>query len=47
MLLAILDIFLNIGSTDFQIISLQNISLNNQILLFLGFIIAFSVKTPL
>lgn len=47
MLLAILVIYNNIGSTDFQIISLSEINLNSQIIIWLGFFIAFAVKTPL
>ena len=47
MLLAILQIYSYIGSTDFQIISLSEINLNSQKILWLGFFIAFAVKTPL
>lgn len=47
MLLAILQIYSYVGSTDFQIISLSEITLNNQKILWLGFFIAFAVKTPL
>jgi proton-translocating NADH-quinone oxidoreductase chain M len=49
MLLSILMIYSYIGSTDFQLISLEeyNISLSSQKLLWLGFFIAFAVKTPL
>ena len=47
MLLAILKIYSNIGSTDFQIISLSEINLDNQKILWLGFFLAFAVKTPL
>ena len=47
MLLAILQIYSYVGSTDFQIISLSEINLNNQKILWLGFFIAFAVKTPL
>lgn len=47
MLLSVLTIYSNVGSTDFTIISLNEISLDNQKLLFLGFFIAFAVKTPL
>ena len=45
MLLSILLIYSYIGSTDFQLI--YNISLDYQKILFLGFFIAFAVKTPL
>nr|YP_010146927.1 NADH dehydrogenase subunit 4 [Cyclocybe aegerita]AUN44944.1 NADH dehydrogenase subunit 4 [Cyclocybe aegerita]QQP21436.1 NADH dehydrogenase subunit 4 [Cyclocybe aegerita] len=47
MLLSILVIYNYIGSTDFQLISLYDISLDSQKLLWLGFFIAFAVKTPL
>uniref|UniRef100_UPI00315D6F7C NADH dehydrogenase subunit 4 n=1 Tax=Leucopaxillus giganteus TaxID=1167592 RepID=UPI00315D6F7C len=47
MLLCILIIFSYIGSTDFQLISLYEISLDSQKLLWLGFFVAFAVKTPL
>jgi len=47
MLLCILTIFSYIGSTDFQLISLYEISLDTQKILWLGFFIAFAVKTPL
>lgn len=47
MLLCILTIYSYIGSTDFQLISLFDISLESQKILWLGFFIAFAVKTPL
>jgi len=47
MLLSILLIYNYIGSTDFQLISLTEISLESQKLLWIGFFIAFAVKTPL
>jgi|ERR1700722_255810 len=47
MLLCILYIYSNVGSTDFQLISLSEISLECQKILWLGFFIAFAVKTPL
>nr|YP_009175050.1 NADH dehydrogenase subunit 4 [Tricholoma matsutake]AGC15248.1 NADH dehydrogenase subunit 4 [Tricholoma matsutake]QIC20154.1 NADH dehydrogenase subunit 4 [Tricholoma matsutake]UIX25253.1 NADH dehydrogenase subunit 4 [Tricholoma matsutake]UIX25282.1 NADH dehydrogenase subunit 4 [Tricholoma matsutake]UIX25310.1 NADH dehydrogenase subunit 4 [Tricholoma matsutake] len=47
MLLSILIILSYIGSTDFQLISLSEISLEAQQILWLGFFIAFAVKTPL
>lgn len=47
MLLAILNIYNYVGSTDFQLISLYEISLDSQKLLWLGFFIAFAIKTPL
>jgi len=47
MLLAILQIYSYVGSTDFQIISLSDINLESQKILWLGFFLAFAVKTPL
>jgi NADH-ubiquinone oxidoreductase chain 4 len=47
MLLAILEINNYLGSTDFQLLSLNEISLESQKLLWLGFFIAFAIKTPL
>ena len=47
MLLAILQIYSYIGSTDFQLISLYEISLDSQKILWLAFLLAFAVKTPL
>jgi len=47
MLLAILQIYSYVGSTDFQIICLSDINLDNQKILWLGFFVAFAVKTPL
>lgn len=47
MLLSILVIYNYIGSTDFQLISLHEISLESQKYLWLGFFLAFAVKTPL
>ena len=47
MLLAILAIYNHLGSTDFSLISLYDISFNSQKLLWLGFFLAFAVKTPL
>nr|YP_009710766.1 NADH dehydrogenase subunit 4 [Amanita thiersii]QFZ98715.1 NADH dehydrogenase subunit 4 [Amanita thiersii] len=47
MLLSILVIFNFVGSTDFQLISLYEISLDSQKLLWLGFFLALAVKTPL
>ena len=47
MLLCILSIYTYIGNTDFQLISLCEISLDTQKILWLGFFIAFAVKTPL
>lgn len=47
MLLAILEIYSYVGSTDFQLISLSEISLDSQKLLWLAFFLAFAIKTPL
>jgi NADH-ubiquinone oxidoreductase chain 4 len=47
MLLAILEIYSNLGSTDFVLISLNEISLDSQKILWLGFFLAFAIKTPL
>ena len=47
MLLSILLIYSYFNSTDFQLISLYEISLSSQKLLWLGFFVAFMVKTPL
>ena len=47
MLLAILYIFANVGSTDFTLISLLDISLPLQKWLWLAFFISFAIKTPL
>nr|QNH92690.1 NADH dehydrogenase subunit 4 [Wolfiporia cocos] len=47
MLLSILMIYSNLGSTDFQLLSLSEISLESQKLLFFGFFLALAVKTPL
>jgi NADH-ubiquinone oxidoreductase chain 4 len=47
MLLAILQIYNYVGSTDFQIISLSEISLDSQKYLWIAFFLAFAVKTPL
>nr|YP_009649310.1 NADH dehydrogenase subunit 4 [Rhizopogon salebrosus]QDA23225.1 NADH dehydrogenase subunit 4 [Rhizopogon salebrosus] len=47
MLLAILQIYSYTGSTDFQLISLFEISLDSQKILWLSFFLAFAIKTPL
>jgi NADH:ubiquinone oxidoreductase subunit 4 (subunit M) len=46
MLLAILTIYSNIGSTDYTIISISEISLEYQKIFFLSFFISLAVKTP-
>ncbi len=47
MLLSILHIYNYVGSTDFQLISLAEINLESQKILWIGFFLAFAVKTPL
>ena len=47
MLLSILSIQSILGSTDFLFLSLLDINLESQKLLWLGFFIAFAIKTPL
>lgn len=47
MLLSILMIYSYVGSTDFQLVSLYEINLEYQKVLWLGFFLALAVKTPL
>jgi NADH-ubiquinone oxidoreductase chain 4 len=47
MLLSILVIYTYLGSTDFSLLSLYEINLDSQKLIWLGFFIAFAVKTPM
>lgn len=47
MLLAILVIYYNVGSTDFEVLSLSNISFENQKILWLAFFLSFAIKTPM
>jgi NADH-ubiquinone oxidoreductase chain 4 len=47
MLLAIMTIYHYLGSTDFQLISLTEISLESQKWLWLAFFLAFAIKTPI
>ena len=47
MLLSILTIYNYIGSTDFQLLSLYEINIDFQKVLWLGFFIGFAIKTPL
>lgn len=47
MLLAIMVIYYNYGSTDMQLISLKEISLESQKWLWLAFFLSFAFKTPL
>jgi NADH-ubiquinone oxidoreductase chain 4 len=47
MLLAILYIYSQLGSTDFSLLSVTEINLESQKVLWLAFFIAFAIKTPL
>ena len=47
MLLAIMVIYYNIGSTDFAALSLSEMTLDGQKILWLAFFLSFAVKTPL
>lgn len=47
MLLSIMVIYYNVGSTDFTVVSLSELSLKGQQILWLGFFLSFAVKTPL
>jgi NADH-ubiquinone oxidoreductase chain 4 len=47
MLLAILQIYNLVGTTDFQLISLVDINAEAQKILWLAFFLAFAIKTPL
>ena len=47
MLLAIMQINNYVGSTDFQLISISEINLESQKILWLAFFLAFAIKTPL
>jgi len=47
MLLAFLVIYYNVGSTDFQVISLSEINLESQKLLWLAIFISMAIKTPI
>ncbi|BEI87279.1 NADH dehydrogenase subunit 4 (mitochondrion) [Cutaneotrichosporon cavernicola] len=47
MLLSIVVIYYNVGSTDFTILSLSEISFESQKILWLGFFLSFAVKTPM
>ena len=47
MLLAVIQIYSHLGSTDYNLISLTEISLESQKILWIGFFIALAVKTPL
>ena len=47
MLLSIIVIASHVGTTDFTLITVTNFTFKGQLLLWLGFFIAFAVKTPL
>lgn len=47
MLLSIITMFSITGTTDFEVLSKSNFIYSTQIFLFLGIIVAFSVKTPI
>lgn len=47
MLLAIIQIYSYLGATDFGLLSVSEISLENQKFLWLAFFLAFAIKTPL
>jgi NADH-ubiquinone oxidoreductase chain 4 len=47
MLLCILYIYSHVGSTDFEFISMNEMNIDIQKFLWLGFFLAFAVKTPL
>lgn len=47
MLLSINEIYMNVGSTDFKVCNLYDISYDSQKILFLGIFISIAVKTPL
>lgn len=47
MLLAFLFIYYNVGSTDFEVLSLADISFENQQWIWLAIFIALAIKTPL
>lgn len=47
MLLAFLVIYYNTGSTDFEVVSLSEISLDSQKLLWLAVFVSMAIKTPL
>lgn len=47
MLLAIMVIYYNVGSTDYQLLSLSEINLESQKILWLAFFLSFAVKSPL
>lgn len=46
-LVSILIIYNSLGTTNFTIISLSDLTINAQKLLFIGFFISIAIKTPL
>lgn len=47
MLLAIIQVYSYLGATDFALLSVSEISLDSQKILWLAFFLAFAIKTPL
>jgi NADH-ubiquinone oxidoreductase chain 4 len=47
MLLAIIQVYTYLGATDFALLSVSEISLEYQKLIWLAFCLAFAIKTPL
>ena len=47
MLLGLLVIYYNVGSTDFRVVAASNITLDSQKLLWIGIFISMAIKTPL
>jgi NADH-ubiquinone oxidoreductase chain 4 len=47
MLLAIIQIYSYLGATDFGLLSVSEINLEYQKILWLAFFLAFAIKTPL
>jgi NADH-ubiquinone oxidoreductase chain 4 len=47
MLLAIIQVYTNLGATDFALLSVSEINLESQKILWLAFFLAFAIKTPL
>jgi NADH:ubiquinone oxidoreductase subunit 4 (subunit M) len=47
MLLAIIQVYTYLGATDFALLSVSEISLESQKLIWLAFFLAFAIKTPL
>lgn len=47
MLLAIIQVYSCLGATDFALLSVSEIGLESQKILWLAFFLAFAIKTPL